>query len=349
MGTVLALDGMGGDLGPAEAVKGAVKALKEHDHLELILVGQREALDPWLKTVEVSLRPRIHLEGAPEVIAPEEPPAQAFHRKKGSSLAVGLRLVHEGKAGGFVSAGSTGALMAGALLTFGRIPGVHRPALVQVMPTRQGKGVVFLDMGAHLGASAEDLIQWALMGHLYAEKVLGVDRPRVALLNVGVEAEKGTEEVRRAYRFLSSWDAVHFAGNIEGREILSGEVDVVVADGFVGNTVLKAVEGATRDLLQSLRQELMSSFTTKLGALLAKPAFERLRHRFDAQAIGGAPLLGVAGVCVKCHGNSTAKAFAAGLGVALEAVEQDLLGAIGRGLAELQKAREKEASGHGAK
>lgn len=349
MATVLALDGMGGDFGPKEAVRGAVQALRERPDLEIILVGRKEALEPWLEGVEPSLRSRIEVEVAPEVIAPEEPPAQAFHRKKQSSLAVGLRLVHEGKAKAFVSAGSTGALMAGALLTFGRIPGVHRPALVQVMPARQGKGVVFLDMGAHLGASAEDLIQWALMGHLYAEKVLGVVRPRVALLNVGVEPEKGTEEVRRAYRFLSSWGAIRFVGNVEGREILSGEVDVVVADGFVGNAVLKAMEGATRDLLLSLKEELKSSLRTRMGALLAKPAFDRLRRRFDAQAIGGAPLLGVAGICVKCHGNSTAKAFAAGLGVALGAVEQDLLGAIGKGLAELQKAREKEASGHGAR
>ncbi|MBE3590279.1 MAG: phosphate acyltransferase PlsX [Firmicutes bacterium] len=324
---------MGGDHAPQATVAGALQALAADPQLRLLLVGERTVVEAELRRAGASPSSRLEIRHAGEVIGYDEEPVQAFRRKRDSSIAVGLRLVRDGQASAFVSAGSTGALMAGSLFTFGRIQGVRRPALVQVMPTLSGPGLVFLDMGATVAAAAEDLVQWALMGAIYAETVLGRPAPRVALLNVGTEAEKGPEEVKKAYQTLSRL-RLNFIGNIEARELLSGAADVVVVDGFAGNIALKTVEGLARDLMRALKRELGSSLRTKLGAWLALPALRRLAARFDAQEAGGAPLLGVNGLCVKCHGNSTPRAIAAGLRVGAGAARGRLVEAIARRLAE---------------
>lgn len=341
-GLTLALDVMGGDHAPQATVAGALAALRQDPELRLILVGDRTTIDDELRRAGGEPSDRLAIRHASEVIGYDEVPVHAFRRKRDSSIAVGLRLVREGEAAAFVSAGSTGALMAGSLLTFGRIPGVRRPALVQVMPTFAGPGLVFLDMGATVGASAEDLVQWAVMGSIYAERVLGRPTPRVALLNVGTEAEKGPEEVKRAHQVLSQLPFLNFVGNVEARELLAGAADVIVVDGFAGNIALKTVEGLARDLMRALKRELTSTFRTKLGAWLAMPALKRLAARFDAQEAGGAPLLGVNGLCVKCHGNSTARAIAAGLRVGAEAARGRLVDEIAMQLKEIESGETSE-------
>jgi len=308
----IAVDAMGGDHAPAEIVRGCRLAAEEYDH-ELLLVGRAGEVGRELGSVSPS--ERLHLVEAGEVIGFDEAPAMAVRRKKDSSIVVAARLLKEGAADAMVSAGSTGALMAAGLLALGRIPGIDRPALAGVMPTPGGRGMLMLDLGAHSDARPEHLYQWAVMGAIYAERVMGVVHPRVGLANIGTEASKGNEATRQAYQLLAG-SRLNFAGNVEGRDIPAGPVDVLVWDGFVGNIVLKYTEGLAGALFGMMREELSRDLRSKLGALLALPAFRRVKGRMDYREHGGAPLLGIRGSIIKCHGSSGAVAVKNGIRVA---------------------------------
>lgn len=321
------VDAMGGDHAPAETVKGAVNAAREYG-IEAILVGREDEIHRELAR-QPTAGLKLSVAPAPEVIGPEEPPVAAVRRKKNSSLVVGLRLLRQGKADALVSAGNTGALMSGALLTLGRIPGIDRPALGTVLPAATGRGYLLLDMGANMDSTPVNLLQYAIMGSLYMEQVMGVERPRVALLNVGTEPSKGNEVVKLAYSLFKN-SGLNFAGNLEARDmVLRGAADVVVCDGFIGNVLLKYAEGLGLAFLSGLKEAATRDPLSRLGALMLRPSLKGLARRWDYTEYGGAPLLGLNGVCIKCHGSSNARAIQNGIRVAAEFVTRDVVGKIG--------------------
>lgn len=303
----VALDAMGGDHAPHEVVQGGLAALAELDSLHLFLVGQQDVL---LKQLSGKSYPKDRLEiiHAPEVIMADEAPVLAVRRKKESSMMIAIRMVKEGKADAVVSAGNTGALMAGSLLIVGRLGGIERPALTIVAPTFTGGNVIILDVGANMDAKAEHLCHYALMGNIYAREVLEKKAPRVALLNVGTEEGKGNEQVRNAYELFKR-RLESFNGNIEARDVLSGSADVVVCDGFVGNILLKAVEGLSAGIFGVLKEAFTVNFKSKVAAALLMPELRGLKRRFDYAEYGGAPLLGIDGIIIKSHGSSNGRAI----------------------------------------
>ncbi|MCL4458806.1 MAG: phosphate acyltransferase PlsX [Chloroflexi bacterium] len=319
----IALDVMGGDYAPAEIVKGAMEAVKEYG-IESILVGQQEAVRPHLVAME-----GISLVHAPEVVRMDEPAAIAVRHKRDSSLAVGLQLVKEGEAAAFVSAGNTGAVMATALFILGRIPSIERPALSTIYPTIKDR-CLLIDIGANVDCKPTHLVQFALMGSIYTERIFGVSNPRVALLSNGEEEGKGDQLVRETHRMLKGSDP-HFIGNVEGQHIPLGMADVVVSDGFTGNIVLKLSEGLAEVLFDLIREELSKSIISRLAALILLPAFKRLKQRLDYAEYGGAPLLGVNGTVIIAHGRSRAKAIKNALRLARQTAEQNIIEAIARG------------------
>ena len=319
----IVLDAMGGDYAPAEPVAAALDAVANLG-VEVILVGREEAVRPLVKGAWPAGLTLVH---APEVIGMDEPPVAAIRKKKESSMSVGLRLVKDGEAGAFVTAGSTGAAMAGGLLILGRLRGIERPALAVTLPTRDGRAYILLDMGSNMDASPRNLAQYAIMGSAYAEVALGVERPRIGLLNVGLEDEKGNELVKAASPILKTLP-VNYTGYVEARDLPSRPVDVVVCDGFVGNVVVKYTEGLAMSLLGMVKDELLSGWRTKFGAMLAKPAFDRLRGRLDYSAYGGVPLLGLNGLLIKCHGSSKSLALWNGVRVARDFVRLGMQGKI---------------------
>lgn len=315
----IAVDAAGGDHAPRAPVEAALAAAARGD-CQVVLVGPAAAVRPLLPS-EVR---GVELVDAPEVIAADEQPARAIRRKRRSSVVVAVELLRRGEVDGFVSAGDTGALVVAGKWVLDTLPGVRRPALATLLPTLDGRGLLFLDVGAQVDCDPEDLYQFAVMGAVFAEQVLGRRPPRVGLLNIGSEARKGSRLAREAFKRLRHADLA-FAGNVEARDLLLGQADVVVADGFVGNLVLKAVEGTAMTLFRLLRQELGGDPRGRLGGLLARPALRRVRERFDYREYGGAPLLGLGGVVVKCHGSSDARAIAAGIRVAVEMVRGRVL------------------------
>ncbi|ABZ84717.1 fatty acid/phospholipid synthesis protein plsx [Heliomicrobium modesticaldum Ice1] len=321
----IALDAMGGDHAPGEIVKGAIEAAEEL-HLQILLVGRPDAIEPLLKEASAGARSRLDIVAASEVIAMDESPATALRKKKDASIVVATRLVKEGRAQALVSAGSTGAQMAASLLGLGRISGIDRPAIATILPTLEG-GKLLLDVGANSEAKPRNLLQFAHMGSIYAEKVMGIANPRVALLNIGEEETKGNELVLGAYGMLRE-APLHFIGNVEGRDIFFGRADVIVCDGFVGNVVLKFGEGMVSALKTMIKDELKNSRMAQLGALLAAPALRGMGKRLDYAEYGGAPLLGVNGVSIICHGSSKAKAIKNALRVARQGVQQNFIAAI---------------------
>lgn len=328
----VAVDAMGGDNAPREIVKGAVAAAAAGNDLEVILVGRSEDVDRELAAAGAAGAVRLTKVAAGEVIAPDESPAQAVRRKKDASINVGTRLVKDGQADAFVSAGSTGALMASALLTVGRMKGVERPALGTVVKTIDGRGTVLLDMGANVDCTPQNLLTYAIMGSIYAERVLGLERPKVGLINVGVEEAKGSNLTKETYALLKT-APINFGGNVEAREVLDGRVDVIVCDGFVGNAIIKTAEGVAQGLLGMIKEELTRSRLTMLAAALLKPAFGRVRKRLDYAEYGGAPFLGVKGGFIKCHGSSGARAIENGVRVAGEFVRTGALAEMERAMA----------------
>jgi len=304
---------MGGDRGPEEIVAGAVAAAT--DNVKPILVGPNDLDRQGLELIE-----------APDVIAMEEKPTEAVRSKPRSSLVTACRAVAEGRADAVVSAGNTGAMLAASLLELRRIQGVRRPAIAVTIPARQGPSVL-LDAGANADARPEDLVQFAHMGVVFAQQILGVARPRVRLLSIGEEPEKGNQLTLQAHTLLAASD-LPFAGNTEGRDLLTAGGDVVVTDGFTGNIALKLLEGTFTGLLGALREEITATALGKLGGLLIRPAARKLRERLDPDAYGGAYLLGLRGLAVIAHGNSSQRAITNAIRLAARGVENDVAGRL---------------------
>ncbi len=324
------LDAMGGDHAPQVTVEGGVWAAREHG-IELVMVGQQGVVEAELARHETSglSLPIMH---ASQVIEMEDEPASAARVKKDSSMVVGMDLVKKGEADAFFSAGNSGGVMAAALFRLGRIKGIRRPALSAVYPTVKGS-CVLLDVGANTDCKPEWLLQFGIMGSVYAEKVLGIKEPRVGIVSNGEEEGKGSILVKETYKLLKA-SHLNFIGNVEGKDIPQGLADVVVTDGLTGNVIVKLSEGLAKFLTTIIEREIKSGTLTMLGGLLAKPAFRRMGKVLDYSQIGGVPLLGVNGVVIVGHGRSNAKAIKNGIGVAKRAVEGGMLQAISERLAE---------------
>jgi glycerol-3-phosphate acyltransferase PlsX len=325
----VALDAMGGDYAPAVVVEGGLEAARLYD-VEVILVGPEEAVRAELGRYDVAGLP-VAVQHASEVIEMHEHPAAAVRAKKDSSIVVGMNLVKEGRAEACVSMGNTGGMLAAALFRLGRLPGVRRPALATVFPT-MGGFCLLLDIGASADCKPEYLLQFAVMGAAYAQRVLGIENPRVGLVSNGEEETKGSTLVQEAHALLQAAPGLNFVGNVEGKEVMYGQVDVAVTDGFTGNVTLKFAEGVGSMMKEIIRQELYRTPLSKLGGLLARGAFARVEARLDYAEYGGAPLLGVNGVVIIGHGRSNARAVRNAVRVAVQAVRQGILGAIRDGL-----------------
>lgn len=302
---VIALDAMGGDYAPEQTVKGAVEAVNSSDEIRVILVGKQDMIAKELEKYEYA-KEDIEVVHASEIIDMGDVPTVAIKDKKDSSLVVAMRLVREGKADALVSAGSTGAVLVGGQLVVGRLKGIKRPPLAPFIPTTKGFSLL-IDCGANVDARPEHLVQFAQMGSIYYENVMGKKNPTVALLNIGTEEEKGNQLVKDTKPLMKECKNINYLGSVEARELVSGAADVIVCEAFVGNVVLKFFEGLALTLFGSLKEGLMSSTRTKLGALLVKPALKGLKNQFDTSSQGGAPLLGLKGLVVKAHGNSSSK------------------------------------------
>ncbi len=300
------LDAMGGDNAPQATCEGALLALRADKELTIILAGDPKQIAPYINNAE-DVKERLIVLDAPEVITNNESPALAIRQKKDSAIVRGMLMVREGEADGFVSAGSTGAVLVGGMLRLGRIPGIERPALAPLLPGKKGH-FLLIDCGANVDCKPEYLAQFGLMGDAFMEKTMGIDRPRVGLVNNGAEEEKGNALYAEAHQLLKKED-INFVGNVEARYIPADQADVIVCDGFDGNIILKYTEGVAETLLGMIKQELMADTRSKIGALLAKPAFARVKKLMDYTEVGGAPLLGVRGAVVKAHGSSNAKAI----------------------------------------
>ena len=304
------LDGMGSDHAPHVEIDGALAATRDFD-IGVILVGQPHKLEPELRKCgwRGDGDRGIELVEAAEVIGMDDPVATSVRRKKKSSLRIGTKLVIEGKGDGFVSAGNTGAAMATAKMVIGTLPGVDRPALAALIPTKAAKPVLLLDVGANSECKPHHLAQFAVMGDAYSRAVLGTDRPSVGLMSIGEEEAKGNDLTKEAFPLLKQLSNINFVGNVEGRDVFAGLVDVIVTDGFTGNVMLKLSEGLTEAMLAMLKRELTATAVTKAGAVLAKPAFRSIKKRLDYSEYGGAPLLGVRRIVVIGHGRSNARAI----------------------------------------
>jgi glycerol-3-phosphate acyltransferase PlsX len=306
----IAIDAMGGDHAPKSAVEGAVQAVKEYG-VEVCLVGQASEIHKYLNE-EDKKNNKISIVDASEVVSNQESPVTAIKQKKDSSLVVGLKLVKEGACHAFLSAGSTGAFLAGSLLKVGRIKGIDRPALSPLIPTTKGSCMI-IDAGANADCKPKNLQQFAIMGSIYMEKVMGIKNPRVGLLNVGSEEGKGNELTKQGFELLKGLKNINFTGNIEAREVAEGACDVCVCDGFAGNVLLKTTEGVAEAIFDILKGIFMESAATKVAALLLKKGLKSFKKKFDYKEYGGAPFMGIDGIMIKAHGSSDAKAFKNGI------------------------------------
>ncbi len=318
----IAVDAVGGDFAPGEILEGVAQALSRDSELHVILTGPADVVEPF----SAAHPGRVTAVPTTEIIGMDEHPATAVRSKKDSSIVVGCRLVREGEADAFFSAGSTGAAMAAATLVMGRIKGVARPAIATVLPTA-GDPTVLLDVGANADCKPEHLLQFAHMGVAYAQTILGADEPRVGLLNIGEEPTKGSQLAQDAHVLMSE-HVDGFIGNVEGRDVITGHADVIVTDGFTGNVALKLLEGTSKVLLGQVKSAMTSSVVNKAAAAVVAPSLRRLKDRLDPDNYGGAPLLGVNGVCIIGHGSSNATAVANAIRVASQAVRGDLTGRI---------------------
>ena len=298
----VAVDAMGGDNAPKEIIKGAVLAIQDKEDINVILVGKEDVILNELGGYDYDKR-RIIIVNAEENISNNEAPVMAIRRKKNSSIVVALNLVKNGEADAFVSAGSTGAVLAGGQLIIGRIEGVERPPLAPLIPTISGVSLL-VDCGANVDARPSHLVQFAKMGSIYMENVIGIKNPRVAIVNIGAEEEKGNQLVKETFPLLKELTDINFIGSIEARDIPYGHADVIVCEAFVGNVILKLYEGLASALIGKIKEGLMSTTRSKIGALLSKPALKNTLKAFDYSKYGGAPMLGLKGLVVKTHGNS---------------------------------------------
>ena len=301
----VAVDAMGGDLAPVEMVAGAVEAVNAKPGIQVLLVGQEAVVNKELSKYTYN-KEQIQVVNATEVIATEEPPVNAIRKKKDSSIVVGMNLVKNKEADAFVSAGSSGAILVGGQVIVGRIKGVERPPLAPLIPTEKGVSLL-IDCGANVDARPSHLVQFAQMGSIYMENVVGIKKPRVAIVNNGAEEEKGNALVKDTFPQLKELPGINFIGSVEAREIPHGQADVVVCEAFVGNVILKLYEGLGAVLVDKIKGGMMSTLRSKIGALLVKPALKTTLKTFDATEYGGAPLLGLNGLVVKTHGSAKAK------------------------------------------
>ena len=300
----VAVDAMGGDYAPTEMVAGAVAAVNANKEIQVLLVGQEHIVSEELSG-HTYPNDQIQIVNATEIIETEESPVNAIRKKKDSSIVVGMNLVKQKEADAFVSAGSSGAILVGGQVIVGRIKGVERPPLAPLIPTEKGVSLL-IDCGANVDARPSHLVQFAQMGSLYMEHVMGIKNPRVAIVNIGAEEEKGNALVKETFPLLKECKDIHFTGSIEAREIPHGGADVIVCEAFVGNVILKLYEGVGATLIGKVKSGMMGSLRSKIGALLVKPALKETLKSFDASQYGGAPLLGLNGLVVKTHGNSKA-------------------------------------------
>jgi glycerol-3-phosphate acyltransferase PlsX len=334
MASVIALDAMGSDRAPKPEIEGAIQAAR-HYGVRIVLVGREPQIRAELDRHRSAANLPLEIVHAGEVISMHDKAAQAVRSKRDSSMRVGLRLVRDAIASGFVTAGNTGAAMATAKMVMGALPGVDRPALAAVFPTALGTAAVLLDVGANVDCKPENLEQFAVMGEIYSRSIFGLRRPRVGLLSIGEEEGKGNELTRRTFRLLKALP-MNFIGNVEGRDIYNGQVDVIVADGFVGNIALKTSEGVATLVRYILKESLRSTITRQVGYLLSRSAFADFKKRLDYSEYGGAPLLGLKGVCIIGHGSSNANAIKNAIRVAAEFSERNINAKIERELAALR-------------
>jgi phosphate acyltransferase len=314
----LAIDAMGGDNAPKEIVLGAMKAISHFPKLHITLVGDEAKINPLLTNKE-----RIEVLHTEEVILGTDEPVRAVRRKKNASMVLATQLVADGKADACISAGNTGALMAAGLFVVGRIEGIERPALTPTLPTIGGEGFLLLDVGANVDAKPEHLLQYAIMGSIYSEKVRGIQNPRVGLLNIGTEEKKGNDLTKQSFELLKT-APINFVGNVEARDLLEGVADVVVTDGFTGNMVLKTIEGTALSVFKMLKGALTSSLKSKLAAAVLKPDLYQLKNKMDYSEYGGAGLFGLKAPVIKAHGSSDAQAIFSAIKQASLMVEQDV-------------------------
>lgn len=322
----VAVDAMGGDYAPLEPVKGAIEAVHAKEELFVYLVGQEEAVQKELEKYTYP-KERVQVVPASRVIETGEPPVNAIQKKKDSSLVVALRLVRQGEASAFVSCGSTGAVLVGGQVLVGKIKGVERAPLAPLIPTENGFSLL-IDCGANVDARSSHLVQFARMGSIYMENVMGIKNPRVGLVNIGAEEEKGNALVKETFPLLKECKDINFIGNVEARDIPKGVCDVVVCEAFVGNVILKLYEGVGGTLIKKIKDGMMSSLRSKIGALLVKPALKETMKTFNASEYGGAPLLGLKGLVVKSHGNSKANEIRNSIFQCITFAQEDICGKI---------------------
>lgn len=321
---VVALDVMGGDNGISENIKGAVDASKAYEKIKIILVGKEEEIKKELAKHSYD-KNRIEIKNATEIIEVCDVPTIAIKEKKDSSIVVGLKLLKEDKASAFVSSGSTGALLTGATLIIKRIKGIERPALASLVPNEKGGYTFLVDAGANMECKASYLPSFAKMGKIYVENLMGVQNAKVGIINVGSEKGKGDTFTKEAYELLENTPSINFVGNAEGREVVTGDFDVIVCDGFVGNVILKTCEGVAKIFGNIIKKEIKSKFSYSLGGVLCKGAFDNVKKRFDYREIGGAPFLGLKALVVKAHGSSDAKAIKNAIGQSYKFIEANIV------------------------
>ena len=324
--TKVVLDAMGGDYAPAEPVKGAVDAVNARRDIKILLVGQEDVVRKELEKYTYPTE-QIEVIHAEEVIETAEPPVNAIRKKKQSSIVVGMKMVKQKEADAFVSAGSSGAILVGGQVIVGRIKGIERPPLAPLIPTEKRVSLL-IDCGANVDARASHLVQFAKMGSIYMENVLGIKNPRVAIVNIGAEEEKGNALVKETFPLLKECTDINFVGSIEAREIPHGEADVIVCEAFVGNVILKLYEGLAGTLVGAIKKGMMSTVRSKIGAALALPALKSTLKAFDATQYGGAPLLGLNGLVVKTHGSAKAVEITNSIFQCVTFKEQDINGKI---------------------
>jgi len=327
----IAIDAMGGDHAPKEVVIGAQKAIEHFNDIEITLVGNESLIRPYITNDE-----RLSIIHTEQVIEATDEPVRAVRRKKEASMVLMANEVSEGRADACISAGNTGALMAAGLFIVGRIDGIDRPALAPTLPTIDGKGFVLLDVGANVDARPEHILQYAFMGAAYAEKVRGVERPRVGLLNVGTEDQKGNELAKKAFQLMQH-TSLNFVGNVEARDLLEGVADVVVTDGFTGNVALKTIEGTAIAMFSMLKSALTSGFVSKMAALALKPQLLQLKQKMDYAEYGGAALFGLRAPVIKAHGSSDAHAMFHAVRQAREMVANEVVQTVKQSIAEIKQ------------
>jgi phosphate acyltransferase len=341
MRTVIALDAMGSDRAPKPEVEGAILAAR-HYGVGVILIGSEAVIRAEMAHHPSHRGLPIDIVNATEVIGMHEKAAHAVKSKRDSSMRVGVRLVRDGRAAGFISAGNTGAAMATAKIVLGALPGVDRPALAAVFPTAAGTAAILVDVGANVDCKPHNLEQFAIMGEIYSRSIFAIERPRVGLLSNGEEESKGNELTREAFKLIRGLP-IHFVGNVEGRDLYNGKLDVIVCDGFVGNVALKISEGMVQVVGTLLKESLNSTITSQVGALLSGKAFKDFKKRLDYSEYGGAPLLGIKGACIVCHGSSNANAIKNAVRVAAEFANSGINPKIEAGLHARNGGRNKTA------